>query len=379
MSERVYNLTPDDAGELPEAPQPQEVLTDTDLVRVYLKQIGRTALLTAEQEVDLAKRIEAGLYASEVLARVPAQSTGNEGATDVTDTDNVPMPNEDVIEVDDDSPLERLLRAKAVEVTEDTKLLKEYKLLARDGQAAKNHLLEANLRLVVSIAKRYTGHGLKFLDIIQEGNIGLVRATEKFDYQKGFKFSTYATWWIRQNITRAMADSGRTIRLPVHLQEKINHIDRVERELEMKSGAKPTVEELAAELDVTAERIEELKKYGQDVIWYDQEVGNMNTGGMHDASHLLDFIEDTNAPVGDAAVELIMMHENIRGMLNELSEREQDVVRYRFGLVEDGKCHTLEEIAKMHGVTRERIRQIEKKSVDRLKKVAEERGMRDFL
>ncbi|WP_312018801.1 RNA polymerase sigma factor SigB [Modestobacter marinus] len=301
-------------------------LVSTDLVRVYLNTIGKTALLRAEQEVELAKRIEAGLYA------------------------------------------ERLLGER--QLTPAVK--RDYKLLAADGKAAKAHLLEANLRLVVSVAKRYTGHGMTFLDLIQEGNVGLIRAVEKFDYTKGFKFSTYATWWIRQAITRAMADSGRTTRPPVHLAEQVNKVVRTRRRIHQELEREPTAEELGLELDLTPERITELLEYSRDLVSLDQTVG------ADEESRLGDFIEDADAAVAEDAVAFQMMKGDVRNVLKTLEDRERDVVIMRFGL--DGEQpRTLEQIGKRFGLSRERVRQIERETMTKLRAPQRADALRDYL
>jgi RNA polymerase primary sigma factor len=282
-----------------------------DPVKDYLKQIGKVPLLNAEQEVELAKRIEAGLFAEERL---------NSG--------------------------EKLT----------LKLRKEFEWIAEDGRRAKNHLLEANLRLVVSLAKRYTGRGMLFLDLIQEGNLGLIRAVEKFDYTKGYKFSTYATWWIRQAITRAMADQARTIRIPVHMVEVINKLARVQRQMLQDLGREPTPEELAAELDMTPEKVIEVQKYGREPISLHTPLGEDGD------SEFGDLIEDSEAIVPAEAVSFTLLQEQLHSVLDTLSEREAGVVSMRFGLT-DGQPKTLDEIGKVYGVTRERIRQIESKTM----------------
>ncbi|MGI8528065.1 MAG: RNA polymerase sigma factor [Geodermatophilaceae bacterium] len=300
----------------------------TDLVRVYLNTIGKTKLLTAEQEVDLAKRIEAGLYAGRLLA---------------------------------DSP-----------TTFSSARNRDLKVLARDGAAAKQHLLEANLRLVVSVAKRYTGHGMAFLDLIQEGNLGLIRAVEKFDYTKGFKFSTYATWWIRQAITRAMADQARTIRIPVHMVEVINKLARVQRQMLQDLGREPTPEELAKELDMTPEKVVEVQKYGREPISLHTPLGEDGD------SEFGDLIEDSEAIVPADAVSFTLLQEQLHAVLDTLSEREAGVVSMRFGLT-DGQPKTLDEIGKVYGVTRERIRQIESKTMSKLRHPSRSQVLRDYL
>src|SRR5687768_16412036 len=295
-----------------------------DLVRAYLNGIGRTRLLTAVEEVTLSKRIEAGLYAEEKL---PAAG-------------------------DDLAPLLRTI------ITE--------------GRAAKNHLLEANLRLVVSIAKRYTGRGMAFLDLIQEGNLGLIRAVEKFDYTKGYKFSTYATWWIRQAITRAMADQARTIRIPVHMVEVINKLGRIQRELLQDLGREPTPEELAKEMDITPDKVLEIQQYAREPISLDQTIGDEGD------SQLGDFIEDSEAVVAVDAVSFTLMQDQLTSVLQTLSEREAGVVRLRFGLT-DGQPRTLDEIGQVYGVTRERIRQIESKTMSKLRHPSRSQVLRDYL
>ena len=301
-------------------------LVSTDLVRVYLNTIGKTALLTAEQEVELSKRIEAGLYAERLLA-------------------------------------ERQLTPA---------LQRDYKALAIDGKAAKAHLLEANLRLVVSVAKRYTGHGMTFLDLIQEGNVGLIRAVEKFDYTKGFKFSTYATWWIRQAITRAMADQGRTIRLPVHLVEQVNKLERTRRQLHQQLGRDATEEELGAELDISPERVTELLQHGRDLVSLDQTVGD------DEDAQLGDFIEDSDAADAQDAVEFGFMREQLDAVLGTLETRERQVLRMRYGL-DDGRPRTLDEIGKAFGLSRERIRQIERDTMAKLRHPSRSNALRDYV
>ncbi len=299
-----------------------------DPVKDYLKQIGKVALLNAEQEVELAKRIEAGLFAEEQL--------------------NDP----DVAIASDD--------------------LEDYEWIARDGRQAKNHLLEANLRLVVSLAKRYTGRGMLFLDLIQEGNLGLIRAVEKFDYTKGYKFSTYATWWIKQAITRAMADQARTIRIPVHMVEVINKLARVQRQMLQDLGREPTPEELAKELDMTPEKVVEVQKYGREPISLHTPLGEDGD------SEFGDLIEDSEAIVPADAVNFTLLQEQMHDVLDTLSEREAGVVSMRFGLT-DGQPKTLDEIGKVYGVTRERIRQIESKTMSKLRHPSRSQVLRDYL
>jgi len=308
-----------------------EMTASTDAVRAYLKLIGRVKLLTAEEEVDLAKRIEAGLYASHKLADAAAAG-------------------------------ETLPVSRRRELT----------WVTRDGERAKDHLLEANLRLVVSLAKRYTGRGMAFLDLIQEGNMGLIRAVEKFDYTKGFKFSTYATWWIRQAITRAMADQARTIRIPVHMVEVINKLGRIQREMSQSLGREPTPEELAKELDLTPEKVLEIQQYAREPISLDQTIGDEGD------SQLGDFIEDSEAVVAVDAVSFGLMQDQLLSVLQTLSEREAGVVRLRFGLT-DGQPRTLDEIGRVYGVTRERIRQIESKTMSKLRHPSRSQVLRDYL
>ncbi|HEY7101803.1 MAG TPA: RNA polymerase sigma factor [Mycobacteriales bacterium] len=322
---------------LRQARKDAELTASADSVRAYLKQIGKVALLNAEEEVDLAKRIEAGLYAAERLRRMEeARLAGKK-------TDQL-------------SP----------------QLRRDLFWIVRDGERAKNHLLEANLRLVVSLAKRYTGRGMAFLDLIQEGNLGLIRAVEKFDYTKGYKFSTYATWWIRQAITRAMADQARTIRIPVHMVEVINKLGRIQRELLQDLGREPTPEELAKEMDITPEKVLEIQQYAREPISLDQTIGDEGD------SQLGDFIEDSEAVVAVDAVSFTLLQDQLQSVLQTLSEREAGVVRLRFGLT-DGQPRTLDEIGQVYGVTRERIRQIESKTMSKLRHPSRSQVLRDYL
>ena len=319
----------------------QQVVTagaTADPVKDYLKQIGKVALLNAVQEVELAKRIEAGLFAEEKLANPPF------------------------------GPEWDKTKASA----EDRRLYRDLHWIAQDGKRAKNHLLEANLRLVVSLAKRYTGRGMLFLDLIQEGNLGLIRAVEKFDYTKGYKFSTYATWWIRQAITRAMADQARTIRIPVHMVEVINKLARVQRQMLQDLGREPTPEELAAELDMTPEKVVEVQKYGREPISLHTPLGEDGD------SEFGDLIEDSEAVVPADAVSFTLLQEQLHSVLDTLSEREAGVVSMRFGLT-DGQPKTLDEIGKVYGVTRERIRQIESKTMSKLRHPSRSQVLRDYL
>ncbi len=316
---------------LKQARKDAELTASADSVRAYLKQIGKVALLNAEEEVDLAKRIEAGLYSVERVKQ------SNEAGEKVT-----------------------------------TQMKRDLSWIRRDGERAKNHLLEANLRLVVSLAKRYTGRGMAFLDLIQEGNLGLIRAVEKFDYTKGYKFSTYATWWIRQAITRAMADQARTIRIPVHMVEVINKLGRIQRELLQDLGREPTPEELAKEMDITPDKVLEIQQYAREPISLDQTIGDEGD------SQLGDFIEDSEAVVAVDAVSFTLLQDQLQAVLQTLSEREAGVVRLRFGLT-DGQPRTLDEIGQVYGVTRERIRQIESKTMSKLRHPSRSQVLRDYL
>jgi len=319
----------------------QQVVTagaTADPVKDYLKQIGKVALLNAEQEVELAKRIEAGLFAEERLASPPFGPAWD--------------------------------KTKASQP--ERRMYRDLQWIAHDGKRAKNHLLEANLRLVVSLAKRYTGRGMLFLDLIQEGNLGLIRAVEKFDYTKGYKFSTYATWWIRQAITRAMADQARTIRIPVHMVEVINKLARVQRQMLQDLGREPTPEELAKELDMTPEKVVEVQKYGREPISLSTPLGEDGD------SEFGDLIEDSEAVVPADAVSFTLLQEQLHQVLDTLSEREAGVVSMRFGL-QDGQPKTLDEIGKVYGVTRERIRQIESKTMSKLRHPSRSQVLRDYL
>ncbi|KXA19474.1 RNA polymerase sigma factor [Gardnerella vaginalis] len=299
-----------------------------DPVKDYLKQIGRVSLLNAEQEVDLSERIEAGLYAQHLL----------------------------------DTQIDQM----------EFKRKRELKWAAADGKKAKDHLLEANLRLVVSLAKRYTGRGMLFLDLIQEGNLGLIRAVEKFDWKKGFKFSTYATWWIRQAITRAMADQARTIRVPVHMVEVINKLSRVQRQMLQDLGREPTPDELARELDMPVEKVQEVQKYGREPISLHTPLGEDGD------SEFGDLIEDTDAIAPSDAVAFSLLQEQFKQVLETLAPREAGVIKMRYGL-EDGQPKTLDDIGRVYGVTRERIRQIESKTMSKLRHPSRSQTLRDFL
>ena len=298
-----------------------------DPVRMYLKEIGRVALLTAQEEVSLAKRIDAGVQATDEMERDPS-----------------------------------ITGAK----------LAELKWNQKDGARAKRHLVEANLRLVVSIAKRYVGRGMAFLDLIQEGNLGLIRAVEKFDYTKGFKFSTYATWWIRQAITRAIADQARTIRIPVHMVETINKLVRIQRQLLQDLGREPTADEIAEQMEITPEKVREIQKISQEPVSLETPVGE------EEDSHLGDFIEDSDAVVPLERASFRLLQEQLESVLHTLSEREKSVIEMRFGL-KDGQPRTLEEVGKTFGVTRERIRQIESKTLSKLRHPSRSQKLRDYL
>ncbi|ERS38365.1 MULTISPECIES: RNA polymerase sigma factor [Corynebacterium] len=327
----------DESAALRQARKDAELTASADSVRAYLKQIGKVALLNAEQEVSLAERIEAGLYAQ---FRIEEMS--------------------------------KALEAGDKQAKLSPALKRDLRSIARDGRKAKNHLLEANLRLVVSLAKRYTGRGMAFLDLIQEGNLGLIRAVEKFDYTKGYKFSTYATWWIRQAITRAMADQARTIRIPVHMVEVINKLGRIQRELLQDLGREPTPQELAKEMDITEEKVMEIQQYAREPISLDQTIGDEGD------SQLGDFIEDSEAVIAVDAVSFTLLQDQLQDVLTTLSEREAGVVRLRFGLT-DGMPRTLDEIGQVYGVTRERIRQIESKTMSKLRHPSRSQVLRDYL
>jgi RNA polymerase primary sigma factor len=339
----VVQLLADEGVEVLDAPDEAEERRDGraemarraatgDLVRIYLREIGRVPLLTAQDEVELAKSIEAGLFAEETMRAWP------------------------------DGTAARGPRCERAELAQ----------IAADGMHAKQRLIEANLRLVVSIAKRYIGRGLVFLDLIQEGNLGLIRAVEKFDYTKGYKFSTYATWWIRQAITRAMADQARTIRIPVHMVEVINKLARVQRQMLQDLGREPTPEELAAELDMTPEKVIEVQKYGREPISLHTPLGEDGD------SEFGDLIEDSEAIQPGEAVSFTLLQEQLHSVLDTLSEREAGVVSMRFGLT-DGQPKTLDEIGKVYGVTRERIRQIESKTMSKLRHPSRSQVLRDYL
>jgi RNA polymerase primary sigma factor len=316
---------------LRQARKDAELTTSADSVRTYLKQIGKIGLLTAEQEVQLAQRLEAGIFAAERLGKA------EHGA-------------------------ERL----------SPQLRRDLRWIVRDGERAKNHLLEANLRLVVSLAKRYTGRGMAFLDLIQEGNLGLIRAVEKFDYTKGYKFSTYATWWIRQAITRAMADQIRTIRIPVHMMEVIDQLGRIQRELLQELGREPTLEEVATQMDLTPKKVREIQQYAREPVSLDTTIGEDGD------SQFGDLIEDGQAVVALESVSFALLQDQLQSVLATLSEREAGIVRLRFGLA-DGQPRTLDQIGQIYGITRERIRQIESKTMAKLRHPSRSQALRDYL
>jgi len=318
LEEEAANRAEEEAG---------RISPTSDPVRMYLKEIGRVPLLTAAEEVDLAKRVEAGLFASEKLTTQHDLSATFEH---------------------------------------------ELELIEREGQLAKKRLIEANLRLVVSIAKRYVGRGMLFLDLIQEGNLGLIRAVEKFDYTKGYKFSTYATWWIRQAITRAIADQARTIRIPVHMVETINKLIRIQRQLLQDLGREPTPEEIGLEMELPPERVREIQKLAQEPVSLETPIGE------EEDSNLGDFIEDSDAIVPIDAASFILLQEQLDAILHTLSDREKKVIQLRFGLT-DGHPRTLEEVGKEFGVTRERIRQIESKTLSKLRHPSRSQKLRDYL
>ena len=343
-----------------------------DPVRMYLKEIGKVPLLNAAQEVDLARRIQAG-----ELSTALQHQTAEDGKPDPK---AMKFMVEKVWEVRD----HQLNAFGKVEGIGRDKIAKSYRpktepelhdfcrRVERDGQLAKRKLIEANLRLVVSIAKRYVGRGMLFLDLIQEGNLGLIRAVEKFDYDKGFKFSTYATWWIRQAITRAIADQARTIRIPVHMVETINKLVRVQRQLLQDLGREPTPEEIGKVMGISAEKVREIQKVSQEPVSLHTPIGE------EEDSQLGDFIEDADAVVPVDAASFILLQEQLEGVLHTLSEREKKVIQLRFGLV-DGRPRTLDEIGEVYGVTRERIRQIESKTMSKLRHPSRSEGLRDFI
>ncbi len=343
-----------------------------DPVRMYLKEIGKVPLLTAAQEVDLARRIEAGEFATEL--------TWNLDSDDKVDQKRLKVVVEHVIAIREHQ-LEKFGKVEGIgrdKIAKSWKpktrdaLLELLRRVERDGQLAKKKLIEANLRLVVSIAKRYVGRGMLFLDLIQEGNLGLIRAVEKFDYSKGYKFSTYATWWIRQAITRAIADQARTIRIPVHMVETINKLVRVQRQLLQDLGREPMPEEIGRQMGIPADKVREILKVSQEPVSLETPIGE------EEDSHLGDFIEDSDAVVPVDAASFILLQEQLESVLHTLSEREKKVIQLRFGLL-DGHPRTLEEVGREFGVTRERIRQIESKTLSKLRHPSRSQKLRDYL
>jgi RNA polymerase primary sigma factor len=343
-----------------------------DPVRMYLKEIGKVPLLTAAQEIDLARRIEAGEFSTELRELVEVD--------DKVDGKRLRTVTESVVAIRDHQVekfgrvegigRDRISRSYKPKTRED---LDDFlRRVERDGQLAKRKLIEANLRLVVSIAKRYVGRGMLFLDLIQEGNLGLIRAVEKFDYSKGFKFSTYATWWIRQAITRAIADQARTIRIPVHMVETINKLVRIQRQLLQDLGREPAPEEIGRQMGIPAEKVREILKVSQEPVSLETPIGE------EEDSHLGDFIEDSDAVVPVDAASFILLQEQLEDVLRTLSEREKKVIQLRFGLV-DGHPRTLEEVGRDFGVTRERIRQIESKTLSKLRHPSRSQKLRDYL
>jgi RNA polymerase primary sigma factor len=343
-----------------------------DPVRMYLKEIGKVPLLTAAQEVDLARRIEAGEFAT-VLRELTEEE-------DRVDQKRLRQVTESVVAIRE----HQVEKFGKVEGIGRDRIGKTYKpktrealddflrRVERDGQLAKRKLIEANLRLVVSIAKRYVGRGMLFLDLIQEGNLGLIRAVEKFDYSKGYKFSTYATWWIRQAITRAIADQARTIRIPVHMVETINKLVRIQRQLLQDLGREPLPEEIGRQMGIPADKVREILKVSQEPVSLETPIGE------EEDSHLGDFIEDSDAVVPVDAASFILLQEQLESVLHTLSEREKKVIQLRFGLL-DGHPRTLEEVGREFGVTRERIRQIESKTLSKLRHPSRSQKLRDYL
>ena len=372
----VIEVPGDDLGEdLPAAAvREDDVLKapTNDPVRMYLKEIGKVPLLNAPQEVDLARRIEAGEFATELLALC---DNGNK-----VDQKRLRRVVEVVVDIRehqvekfgkvDGIGRERISRLARFRTRET--LVDFLSRVERDGQLAKKKLIEANLRLVVSIAKRYVGRGMLFLDLIQEGNLGLIRAVEKFDYSKGFKFSTYATWWIRQAITRAIADQARTIRIPVHMVETINKLVRVQRQLLQDLGREPLPDEIGRQMGIPPEKVREILKVSQEPVSLETPIGE------EEDSHLGDFIEDSDAVVPIDAASFILLQEQLESVLHTLSEREKKVIQLRFGLL-DGHPRTLEEVGREFGVTRERIRQIESKTLSKLRHPSRSQKLRDYL
>ncbi|TML80245.1 MAG: RNA polymerase sigma factor RpoD [Actinobacteria bacterium] len=351
--EPVFDFEPEvvvETAPVEDAPSPT-----ADPVRMYLKTIGKVPLLTAEDEVMLAKKVEAGLEAEEQMAR------------------NIRPTNERLHDMLVKAALMRDVTRLELAERPSPELIRELlHRVEREGQLARKRLIESNLRLVVSIAKRYVGRGMLFLDLIQEGNLGLIRAVEKFDYSKGYKFSTYATWWIRQAITRAIADQARTIRIPVHMVETINKLLRVQRQLMQDLNREPLPEEVAREMDITPDKVREIQKISQEPVSLETPIGE------EDDSHLGDFIEDAEAIVPVDAASFILLQEQLDGVMESLTDRERKVIELRFGIA-DGHLRTLEEVGKEFGVTRERIRQIESKTLSKLRHPSRSQKLRDYL
>jgi RNA polymerase primary sigma factor len=352
-----------------------------DPVRMYLKEIGKVPLLTAAQEVDLAMRIEAGEFSTALIVSVDEAALSN-GAGAKVDQKQLRLVVESVVRIREHQldPEKRLRHEgiarervpRSYKPKTRAEMIDFCRRVERDGQLAKKRLIEANLRLVVSIAKRYVGRGMLFLDLIQEGNLGLIRAVEKFDYSKGYKFSTYATWWIRQAITRAIADQARTIRIPVHMVETINKLARIQRQLLQDLGREPSPEEIGKQMGVPAEKVREILKVSQEPVSLETPIGE------EEDSHLGDFIEDSDAVVPIDAASFILLQEQLESVLHTLSDREKKVIQLRFGLV-DGHPRTLEEVGREFGVTRERIRQIESKTLSKLRHPSRSQKLRDYL
>ena len=343
-----------------------------DPVRMYLKEIGKVPLLTAAQEVDLARRIESGEFSTAMQRALLEDPKPDPKALKIVVERTWEVRNHQLTAFGKVEGIGRNKIAKNYRPKSDLELMDFLHRVERDGQLAKRKLIEANLRLVVSIAKRYVGRGMLFLDLIQEGNLGLIRAVEKFDYAKGFKFSTYATWWIRQAITRAIADQARTIRIPVHMVETINKLVRVQRQLLQDLGREPTPDEIGKVMGIGADKVREILKVSQEPVSLETPIGE------EEDSHLGDFIEDSEAVVPVDAASFILLQEQLEGVLHTLSEREKKVIQLRFGLV-DGHPRTLEEVGREFGVTRERIRQIESKTLSKLRHPSRSQKLRDYL
>jgi len=343
-----------------------------DPVRMYLKEIGKVPLLNAAQEVDLARRIEAGELSTALQSQIREDGKADPRAQKVCVEKVWEIRDHQTTAFGKVEGIGREKIAKSYKPKTDDELHDWLRRVERDGQLAKRKLIEANLRLVVSIAKRYVGRGMLFLDLIQEGNLGLIRAVEKFDYDKGFKFSTYATWWIRQAITRAIADQARTIRIPVHMVETINKLVRVQRQLLQDLGREPTPDEIGKVMGIGADKVREIQKVSQEPVSLETPIGE------EEDSHLGDFIEDSDAVVPVDAASFILLQEQLESVLHTLSEREKKVIQLRFGLV-DGHPRTLEEVGREFGVTRERIRQIESKTLSKLRHPSRSQKLRDYL